>query len=86
MLSGDACLERGLGYGPPKATAVREFLERFHDPELEKLRPERAVQKSFIFPASARVPACHAALRIVSRGWYKLTKTKSAPESRTAWR
>src|ERR1017187_9324449 len=29
LLAGDDCLARGLGYGPPKATAVREFLERF---------------------------------------------------------
>jgi hypothetical protein len=57
LLAGDACLERGLGYRPPKATAVREFLERFHDKALEKLRPEREVQKSFIFPSSAPVSA-----------------------------
>ena len=57
LLAGDACLERGLGYCPPKATAVREFLERFHDPDLEKLRPKRAEQKSFIFPASSPVAA-----------------------------
>jgi hypothetical protein len=57
LLTGDACLERGLGYRPPKATAVREFLERFHDPALEKLRPEREVQKSFIFPSSQPVAA-----------------------------
>jgi hypothetical protein len=44
-----------LGYAPPKATAVREFLEHFHDKELEKLRPEREVQKSFIFPSSVPV-------------------------------
>ena len=50
LLAHDACLERGLGYAPPKATAAREFLGRFHDPELEKLRPERMVPKSFIFP------------------------------------
>jgi hypothetical protein len=55
LLNGDECLERGLGYGLPKVTAVREFLERFHDPDLEKLRPERTVQKSFIFPSSAPV-------------------------------
>ena len=36
-------------------TEVREFLERFHDQDLEKLRPERAVQQSFIFPSSAPV-------------------------------
>jgi hypothetical protein len=64
LLAGDDCLERGLGYCPPKATAVREFLERFHNKDLEKLRPERAVQKSFIFPASAPV----AALQEVQRG------------------
>lgn len=57
LLSGDACLERGLGYRPPKATALREFLEHFHDKKLEALRPERNVQKSFIFPASAPVSA-----------------------------
>ncbi|MCX6928827.1 MAG: hypothetical protein NT154_37285 [Verrucomicrobia bacterium] len=26
LLAGDDCLARGLGYLPPKATAVREFL------------------------------------------------------------
>lgn len=57
LLTADGCLGRGLGYAPPKATAVREFLERFHDPELEKLRPEREVQKSFIFPSSRPVSA-----------------------------
>jgi len=57
LLAGDPCLERGLGYRPPKATAVREFLERFHDKELEKLRPKREVQKSFIFPSSPPVAA-----------------------------
>jgi hypothetical protein len=55
LLAGDDCLERGLGYAPPKATAVREFLERFHDPELERQRPQREVQKSFIFPSSEPV-------------------------------
>ena len=57
LLAGDACLERGLGYRPPKATAVREFLERFHDKGLEKLRPKREAQKSFIFPSSQPVAA-----------------------------
>jgi hypothetical protein len=57
LLAKDTCLERGLGYAVPKATAVREFLERFHDKELEKLRPKRAVQKSFIFPSSGPVSA-----------------------------
>jgi hypothetical protein len=52
LLANDSCLERGLGYCPPKATALREFLELFHDKDLEKLRPARADQKSFIFPAS----------------------------------
>ena len=57
LLADDACLERGLGYAPPKATAVREFLERFHDKALEKLRPARSEQKSFIFPAGGPVAA-----------------------------
>ncbi len=64
LLTGDPCLERGLGYPLPKVTAVREFLERFHDKDLEKLRPERDVQKSFIFPASKPL----AALQEVQRG------------------
>lgn len=55
LLSGDTCLERGLGYRPPKATAVRGFLERFHDEALEALRPPREEQKSFIVPSSGAV-------------------------------
>ena len=55
LLRGDQCLERGLGYEPPKATAVRTFLERFHDEEMEALRPPREEQKSFIIPASGPV-------------------------------
>src|SRR5208282_648103 len=55
LLANDSCLERGLGYCPPKATALREFLELFHDKDLEKLRPARAEQKSFIFPASQAI-------------------------------
>jgi len=52
LLQGDPCLERGLGYALPSVTAAREFLERFHNQDLEKLRPARTVQKSFIFPSS----------------------------------
>ena len=55
LLAQDPCLERGLGYRPPKATAVRGFLERFHDEELEALRPPRDKQKSFILPSSGPV-------------------------------
>ena len=57
LLADDGCLERGLGYGPPKATAVREFLERFHDRDLEKQRPKREDQKNFIFPSSEPIKA-----------------------------
>lgn len=57
LLLGDECLERGLGYELPSVTAVREFLERFHNKDLEKLRPKREVQKSFIFPSSDAVAA-----------------------------
>ena len=57
LLNNDPCLERGLGYGPPKATAVRNFLELFHDEKLEALRPDREEQKSFIVPSSTPVAA-----------------------------
>ncbi len=62
LLAKDDCLGRGLGYVPPKATAVREFLERFHDRTLEKLRPAREVQKSFLFPSSGPVAALQEVL------------------------
>lgn len=57
LLANDSCLERGLGYRPPKATALRDFLELFHDGTLEQLRPSRAEQKSFILPSSQPVAA-----------------------------
>jgi hypothetical protein len=52
LLADDECLKRGLGYAAPKVTAVRSFLERFHDESLEALRPKREEQKSFILPSS----------------------------------
>ena len=55
LLAGDGCLERGLGYQPPKPTALREFLDRFHDESLEQLRPPREQQLSFIVPSSAPI-------------------------------
>jgi hypothetical protein len=57
LLGGDRCLERGLGYRPPKVTALREFLELFHDGQLEALRPARDKQLSFIVPSSSAVEA-----------------------------
>jgi len=72
LLSNDPCLERGLGYQPPKVTAVREFLELFHDEEVELLRPAREVQKSFIMPSTKPVAAlqevqAHTVRRIAKR-------------------
>jgi len=52
LLAGDDCLERGLGFALPKTGAVRGFLNRFHDEDLELARPPREVQKSFIMPSS----------------------------------
>lgn len=52
LLHDDECLERGLGYRPPKVTAVRSFLERFHQEDLASMRPPRQEQKSFIQPPS----------------------------------
>jgi hypothetical protein len=80
LLNGDECLERGLGYGLPKVTAVREFLERFHDPKLEKLRPERAVQKSFIFPSSAPVSSMQEVQSGLVRRIGKLYEQQGQPQ------
>jgi len=55
ILSEDPCLERGLGFALPKVTALRTFLERFHDESLEAARPKREEQKSFILPSSQPV-------------------------------
>ncbi len=55
LLADDSCIARGLGYEVPKATAVREFLENFHDEQQEGLRPPRQQQRSFIFPQSVAV-------------------------------
>lgn len=72
LLSNDPCLERGLGYRPPKVTAVREFLELFHEEEIAALRPSREVQKSFIMPSTKPVAAlqevqAHTVRRIARR-------------------
>jgi hypothetical protein len=55
LLVGDPCLERGLGFEIPKASALRSFLDRFHDEDLAASRPEREKQKSFILPSSQPV-------------------------------
>jgi hypothetical protein len=57
LLAHDACIARGLGYEVPKVTAIREFLENFHDRQQDELRPPREQQRSFIFPQSAPVGA-----------------------------
>jgi hypothetical protein len=80
LLAGDECLARGLGYSPPKATAVREFLERFHDQDLEKLRPERQVQKSFIFPSSQPVSALQEVQSGLVRRIAKLYEKQGQPQ------
>jgi len=62
LLAGDDCLERGLGFALPKTGAVRAFLNRFHDPEIELARPPRQVQKSFIMPSSQPVQGLQSVL------------------------
>jgi hypothetical protein len=57
LLANDPCLERGLGYRSPKVTAVRDFLELFHDEEIALQRPAREMQKSFILPSTQPVNA-----------------------------
>jgi len=80
LLIGDECLERGLGYELPSVTAVREFLERFHDRKLEKLRPERETQKSFIFPSSAPVAALQEVQSGLVRRIAKLYQKHGQPQ------
>jgi len=71
VLAQDPCLKRGLGYAPPRPTAAREFLLKFHDETLEGLRPPREQQKSFIVPSSEPVQRLQdvqaAAVRRVAR-------------------
>lgn len=54
LLKEDRCLAQGLGYRLPKATAVREFCEAFHDEE-KVTRPADYKQLAFIPEASARL-------------------------------
>ncbi len=60
LLDCDPCLRRGLGYALPKLSAVRVFLDRFHDESLAALRPEREQQKSFILPSRQAVSGLQA--------------------------
>ncbi len=80
LLIGDECLERGLGYEFPSVTAAREFLERFHDKDLEKQRPEREVQKSFIFPSSGPVKALQEVQSGLVRRVAKLYDQQGQPQ------
>ncbi len=80
LLNEDDCLARGLGYTPPKPTAVREFLERFHDRALERLRPARAVQKSFIFPSSGAISALQEVQSGCVRRIAKLYEKQGQPQ------
>ena len=61
-------------------TAVREFLERFHDQKLEALRPKREVQKSFIFPSSQPVSALQAVLSGQVRRIARLYEKQGQPQ------
>jgi Transposase DDE domain group 1 len=57
LLHSDSCLVRGLGFSLPKVSAIRSFLDRFHDHEVAALRPSRQEQKSFILPSTNAVRA-----------------------------
>lgn len=79
LLAGDDCLERGLGFALPKTGAVRAFLNRFHDPELELARPPREVQKSFIMPSSQPVQGLQSVLAGGVRRTAKLYAEQDQP-------
>jgi len=80
LLAQDDCLECGLGYRPPKATALREFLELFHDQKLEPQRPERDVQKSFIFPPSEAINGLQRVQSGLVRHIAKLYEKQGQPQ------
>ena len=79
LLAGDDCLERGLGFALPKASAVRGFLNRFHDEKLELARPAREVQKSFILPSSEPVQGLQSVLAGGVRRTAKLYAEQGQP-------
>ena len=79
ILTGDLCLERGLGFKFPKVSAVRGFLDRFHDAALEKARPARAVQKAFILPSSLPVQGLQLVQAGVVRRIAKLYTEQGQP-------
>jgi hypothetical protein len=79
LLAGDVCLERGLGYALPKTGAVRGFLNRFHDEDLELARPAREVQKSFIMPSSEPVQGLQSVLAGAVRRIAKLYTEQGQP-------
>jgi hypothetical protein len=79
LLAGDDCLERGLGYALPKTGAVRAFLNRFHDENLELARPAREVQKSFIMPSSEPVQGLQSVLAGGVRRTAKLCAEQGQP-------
>jgi hypothetical protein len=54
LLESDRCLAQGLGYRLPKATALRDFCEAFHDPE-KVTRPAGYQQEAFIPEESRRL-------------------------------
>lgn len=54
LLESDRCLAQGLGYRLPKATALREFCEAFHDPP-KVTRPAAYQQAVFIPEESSRL-------------------------------
>jgi hypothetical protein len=53
----DSGLKRGIGFSFPTPSAVRKFLERFHEEDLARLRPARGKKRSFIMPSSDAVTA-----------------------------
>lgn len=68
LLQEDRCLAQGLGYRLPKATALREFCEAFHDEE-RITRPAGYQQQAFIPEDSERLVGLARVLRgVVARG------------------
>ena len=83
LLKADRCLAQGLGYHLPKATALREFCEAFHDEE-KVTRPSDYKQLAFIPEPSARLEGLARVLAgVVQRGARLYEQQQSALHTAT---
>lgn len=78
LLESDRCLAQGLGYRLPKATALREFCEAFHDEE-KVTRPATYQQLAFIPEPSDRLEGLARVITGVVHRGAKLYEQQHTP-------